>query len=356
MASVLIVEDEVGVSINLEFSLPQLGYSIAASVVDGPSAIEKAAELHPDIVLLDINLQGEMDGITTAERINSEFRIPVVYLTSYPDDETLIRAKLTQPFGYVVKPFGFRELHATLQMALYRKRVEEELLRSNEDLQQFAYAASHDLQEPLRNITLSAQLLSRYMEGRLLPQEQELVDDIVNSTRRMNDLVVGLLSYGRVAHGPRDADRFPSHQAVEAALRNLRPYLEENGACVNYRDLPEVTADRVQVIAVFQNLIANAIKYQNGGPAQIEITAEPHNGHQVFCVSDNGIGIAQRHQTRIFQMFSRLHPKHYPGTGIGLAICKRVVERHGGRIWVESDEGSGSRFFFSLPAAAPHQS
>jgi light-regulated signal transduction histidine kinase (bacteriophytochrome) len=230
-----------------------------------------------------------------------------------------------------------------------RKRMEEELLRSNEELQQFAYAASHDLQEPLRTVTSHGQMLARSLRGKLTEEEQQILNFITAAARRMNGMITGLLDYGRVANQPRIPQVFNAEECVVSAISDLRAYIDEMKALITYDPMPVVTADRQQLCTVFQNLISNAIKYHGEDSPLVRISASQADGSYVFCVADNGIGIAPRHHDKIFQVFSRLHPKAFPGTGIGLAIVKRVVERHGGRIWVESEEGLGSRFYFTLP-------
>ena len=230
-----------------------------------------------------------------------------------------------------------------------RKRMEEELLLSNDELQQFAYAASHDLQEPLRNISAFSELLARQLEGRLGEEESQTLNVITEGAQRMSRLVSGLLDYSRLANQQGTWRTFSSSEAVEAAISNLRMHIDEKRATVTYQDLPFITADRPRLIAVFQNLISNAIKYNHCPNPEVRISAElTAEGHR-FCVADNGIGIAPRHQDRIFKVFARLLPRKHAGTGIGLAICKRVIERHNGRIWVESQEGEGAKFFFTIP-------
>jgi PAS domain S-box-containing protein len=233
-----------------------------------------------------------------------------------------------------------------------RKRMEEELLRSNEELEQFAYAASHDLQEPLRTVISYSQLFARRLQDRLSEPEQQMLGFITDGARRMSALVAGLLDYGRVARQPNNHASFPAREAVDAAITNLQAYISETKATVLCGDLPQVTADRAQLVLVFQNLISNGIKYGNGARPQVRIGEEDTLYGKAFCVADNGIGIAPQHQQRIFGVFTRLHPARFPGTGIGLAICKRIIERHNGRIWVESQEGHGARLYFTLGIAA----
>lgn len=231
-------------------------------------------------------------------------------------------------------------------------RQAQELARSNADLQQFAYVTSHDLQEPLRTITSFAQMISHRYSGQLDADAEEFLAYIVAGAKRMKALIDALLAFSRVVHAEMTPfSRVNLDGAVHWALMNLRAVIEESGASVECADLPSVEADHVQLVQLFQNLISNAIKYAKPGrPPEVRISAVRKGGDWVIEVRDNGIGIEPQHAQRIFGVFKRLHGKDVPGTGIGLAICKRIVEKHGGHIWVESQPDQGSRFFFSLPA------
>lgn len=230
----------------------------------------------------------------------------------------------------------------------------QELERSNADLEQFAYVASHDLQEPLRMVASFTQLLARRYEGRLGPEADEYIGFVVDGARRMQRLLDDLLDYSRVGTRGKSLTATPAATVVDEAIANLRLAIEESGARTIVEPLPLVLGDGAQLVQVFQNLIANAIKFRSEErPPEIRISAEPAGGEYVFTVEDNGIGIEPRHAQRIFIIFHRLDRSgRYPGTGLGLAICKRIISRHGGRIWVESEAGSGARFCFTLRAAA----
>ena len=227
----------------------------------------------------------------------------------------------------------------------------EALRRANDDLSVFAYSASHDLQEPLRNLSLYSQMLQRSYQGRLDPQADEFIGYVVAGAARMSDLVKDLLSYLKVSSGHTSAVRpEPVKAAVDKALSNLQSALTTNRATVMYDDLPHVPVDAVHLQQLFQNLISNAIKYRAAEDPQIRISAMESNGYWCFSVKDNGIGISPQYTSTVFRLFKRLHGHgEYPGTGVGLAICQKIVERHGGRIWVESQPGKGSDFRFTLP-------
>jgi PAS domain S-box-containing protein len=238
-----------------------------------------------------------------------------------------------------------------------RKRAEEaikryaaDLKRSNEELQQFAYVASHDLQEPLRAVASFTQLLSERYKGRLDKDADEFIAFAVGGAHRMQALINDLLSYSRLETRGKPPEPTDSHDALGQALANLGTAIRESVALVTNEDLPTVRADESQLVQLFQNLVGNAIKFRGPEPPRVHVSAVSKGNEWLFSVRDNGIGIAKEYHERIFSIFQRLHSREeYPGTGIGLALCKRIVERHGGTIRVESGPGSGSTFFFTLP-------
>jgi signal transduction histidine kinase len=243
-----------------------------------------------------------------------------------------------------------RQLRRTLEEL---QRTNAELTRSNAALKEFAYAASHDLQEPLRDVARYTQLLQRRYQGRLDADADEFIGFAVDGARRMEALIKDLLAYSRLSTSDQPPAETDSGRAVEQALANLQTAIQESGARILRRVLPVVRADAGQLVQLFQNLISNALKFRGGRPPRVLITARRQEGAWLFSVSDNGIGIDPRHHERIFQIFQRLHTREeYAGTGVGLALCKKIVERHGGRIWVESEVGQGSTFYFTLPGAA----
>ena len=229
-------------------------------------------------------------------------------------------------------------------------RQAEELKRSNSELEQFAYVASHDLQEPLRMISSYTQLLVRRYGDRFDKEAKEFMDYVVDGSSRMKQLIEDILAYSRIGTRGRELAPVESEAALKRALGSLRGSIEASGATVTYEHLPPVNADAVQLAQLFQNLIGNALKFRGAGAPLVRVSATERADAWEFAVSDNGIGIDPEFFGRIFMVFQRLHGKgEYPGTGIGLAICKKVVDRHGGRIWVESRPGAGSTFFFTLP-------
>jgi PAS domain S-box-containing protein len=226
-----------------------------------------------------------------------------------------------------------------------------ELKRSNADLEQFAYVASHDLQEPLRMVASYTQLLAKRYKGKLDADADDFIGFAVEGANRMQRLIQDLLAYSRVTTQGHGFEQVDCHALLEEVLDNLRLAIEESRVVVTSNTLPTVIADGAQLGQLFQNLIGNAIKFRSEEPPRVSVSAEHRTNEWLFSVRDNGIGIDPQYAGRIFVVFQRLHDREeYPGTGIGLAICKRIVERHGGRIWVESKLGEGATFYFTLPA------
>jgi len=238
-----------------------------------------------------------------------------------------------------------------------RKQVERqlaekmtELRQSNEALEQFAHIASHDLQEPLRMVASYTQLLSRRYKGRLDADADEFIGFAVDGTQRMKRLIEDLLTYSRAGRSGLPEKEFQSEDALLEALGNLKTAIEESGAEVTWDALPQITAAELQLVQLFQNLIGNAIKYCGERKPRIHVAAAKNEKEWTFSVADNGIGIDKQYFDRVFVIFQRLHGGgKYEGTGIGLAICKRILQQQGGRIWVESEPGVGSTFYFALP-------
>ena len=237
-----------------------------------------------------------------------------------------------------------------------RKRAEErmaqmltELERSNKELELFAYVASHDLQEPLRMVSSYTQLLARRFEGQLDDKARKYIHYAVDGAVRMQALIDDLLTYSRAGARGKPMEPTASRSALDGATRNLAVRIKETGAVITHDDLPTVRADPAQLLLVFQNLLSNALKFHRADSPSVHVSAQDRGSEWMFSVKDNGIGIEPQHAERVFVIFQRLHTREeYPGTGIGLAICKRIVERHGGKIWLASEPGTGTTFFFTV--------
>ena len=265
-----------------------------------------------------------------------------IVITALRDEKGKLRG-----FGKITRDITERrraEEHLTKTM--------EDLKRSNEELGQFAYVASHDLQEPLRMVASYTQLLAQRYKGRLDSDADEFIAFAVDGCNRMQGLIQDLLSYSRAGANAEPLREISCEGAFEKTLRNLRPTIQDSGATVTHDSLPTIMTDETQLIQVFQNLIANAIKYHGAEPPLVHVSATRNSGNEwVFSVRDNGMGMEPQYFERIFILFQRLHgQKEFAGTGIGLAMCKKIVDRLGGRIWVESQPAKGSTFYFALPA------
>jgi PAS domain S-box-containing protein len=253
---------------------------------------------------------------------------------------------------------GVRTLVSVVRNITERKRTEEELSRtleelkySNAELEQFAYVASHDLQEPLRMVSSYLQLLAKRYQGKLGSDADDFIGFAVDGAKRMQTLINDLLALSRVGTRGKPLTLTSCEEAIEEAIANLQIAIQESAAVITHATLPPVQGDPTQLVQLFQNLLGNALKFRGPEPPCIHVSVR-HAAHEwVFAVCDNGIGIDPKFADRIFVIFQRLHDRSsYPGTGIGLAICKRIIQRHGGRIWVESQTGEGATFYFTLPS------
>src|SRR5579872_2163611 len=248
-----------------------------------------------------------------------------------------------------------RELNASLEQRVAERTAEllesnEALLKSNEDLNQFAYAASHDLQEPLRLVALYSQMLQKKYSDRFDAQDDQYVSYVINGAHRMEILLKDLLAYSQVGSlGDGPAGPVVVSEALRKALLNLQASIDQSQASVTWNGLPTLQAHEIRLVQLLQNLVGNAIKYRGSDRPQVFVNAERQPGEWRFSVKDNGIGIKPEYVQQIFGIFKRLHGSTYPGTGIGLAICERIVKSYGGQIWVESAFGEGSTFYFTLP-------
>ncbi|MFX0155876.1 MAG: ATP-binding protein [Candidatus Hodarchaeota archaeon] len=237
---------------------------------------------------------------------------------------------------------------------ILKKQIEfneimEDLRRSNEDLQQFAYVASHDLQEPLRAIVSFSQLLEDKYKDKLDEDGRDFIHFITSGAKKMNTLIKDLLSYSRITTHAQPSKLNDLENILKDALFNLQEAIKESSALITYDKMPIIKVDKTQFIQLFQNLLSNAIKFRRKEPPKIHIGVKETNDEWLFSIKDNGIGIDSKFFDKLFNIFYRLHTKEeYPGTGIGLPICKKIIQRYGGKIWVESELGKGSTFFFTI--------
>jgi len=312
---------------------------------------------------MDIMLPGKMDGIETATYLN-KLNIPVIYSSAYTEDNIIKRAKKTNPLGYIVKPIRFENAKIAIEMALYknkmRKRLNKEIIerqhafselqKLNEELQHFTFGASHDLQEPLRTIMCFSQLIQEKHASKTYQDIPELTKFIIDAAGRMQDLIDSLLIYSGLSFKEKPFEWVNSKLIIDSAISNLMITVQETN--VNFHidnALPEIFGDKTQLIVLFQNLFSNAIKYCTEDSPSIHVSSENFEDHWCFAIKDNGIGIDTKYQDYIFKLFKRLHQTGtYKGSGLGLVICKKIVSRHGGEIWFESQPGKGTTFYFTI--------
>ncbi len=364
--SVLIVDDDEVNRDILSRQLQRLGFTVIA-VETATEALLNLRQSKFDVALVDL-MMPVMDGLELLEVIRTDAAtssLPVIMMSALDDLDGVSRCMERGAEDYLFKPFEPVLLSARISAALERTRLRvrerertaelehigQELRRSNEDLQQFAYAASHDLQTPLRTITTHLQLLERRLGDRLSEDDRELVNYPVQAAIRMSQLISDLLIYSQVSVENRKLSPVSCEEVLNSTLADLRGQIAEAQAEVTHATLPTVMADAVQLRQLFSNLISNAIKYRAEAPPRIHVGVQEEFNLWHFTISDNGLGIPPEYKDDIFKLFRRLHGQERPGTGLGLAICKRIMERLGGHIWVESEPGAGSTFHFTIPDA-----
>jgi two-component system, sensor histidine kinase and response regulator len=354
------VEDNPDMNDFLRDCLSPAYRTIAA--FDGKEGLATALKVRPHLVLTDV-MMPEMSGeeLLAALRSREEFRdVPVLVVSAKADDPLRVRLLRQGAQDYLTKPFFAEELMVRAKNLLERARFEKELRRANEaltdsnqELERFAFAASHDLQEPLRTVISYLQLLSTRYGGKLDGDADQFITFTVQAAKRMQSLIRDLLTYARVTKSGGDFQTTDCGFVLKQVLDSLENSLVEKKATVTHDPMPAIRADPGQIGQLFQNFISNALKFQEPDAApRIHIGVRRTDTEWEFTVRDNGIGIAREFFPKLFSMFERFHPQsRYAGTGMGLAICKRIVDRHQGRIWLESTPGEGSTFHFTIPLA-----
>jgi two-component system sensor histidine kinase/response regulator len=377
---ILMVDDEPKNLLALEAVLESLGQDLVRAD-SGKEALRSLVKDDFAVILLDVQMP-EMDGFEFAAMIRSREKsryIPIIFLTAVGKTEAeMFRGYEVGAMDYLLKPFApeilrhkvrlLVELHQKsaeilqlnfdlndANLGLERRVAERtaDLLRSNQELDQFAAVASHDLQEPLRTLSTYLQLFRENNHGQFSEEDREFMDVVLDSAKRMRSLINDLLAFSQVGQREPQLQQVDCASLVKKILAMLANVIEETGAKVTVGPLPTVAAEPQLLGQVFQNLIENALKFHVGQGPAVELSCSESAGTWVFEVKDNGIGINPEHFEKIFKLFQRLHTHDdYPGTGLGLSICKKVIERQGGKIWLESVPGQGTAFYFSLPRKA----
>lgn len=359
---ILIVEDELLIAKGLARKLQKLGYAVVDIVSSGDKALEKIAETQPDLVLMDIVIKGEMDGIQTAELIDKHFNIPVIYVTAYADDRTLDRAEQTGSYGYVLKPYKERELHATIKLALRKHQAQLEVQKNLENVQlskeeksRLLSIASHDLRTPLSAIQMSADLLESYDQKLTTDKKIKHFKRIKSAIKNMNQLLEDVLMLSLTESGkmvfkpaPVNVREYCSNLADGfQAILTEKHTLEFNCNCDSEGEL---MLDEKLLNHILGNLLSNAIKYSpEGGTVRFDLIQDSQK--VVFRVRDEGIGLPPEYQEKLFQSYERAaNVGEIKGTGLGLSIVKQAVDLHGGEIGVESEVGKGTTFTVTIPA------
>jgi PAS domain S-box-containing protein len=481
----MIIEDESIIAKDIENILRSYNYNVAGPFSRAEEAIKLINEIKPDLILMDVVLKGEMDGVEAANIINQQISVPIIYLTAYADDITINRIKKTEPYGYFLKPFEEKELYTWIETTLHKfkmeqslkkseqwiksvlkcydlpiiavnkdgevlfinniaqditgfneesisgkklnevlnvfdendsveintlndifgkqtsihkqnhsyiidkdkkrrkiaysiypvsendstsgyiftfnfnennpviespsKHLEAKLAESQKELEQFAYIASHDLQEPLRMIASYVQLLQRRYQGKLDPEADEFIAFAVDGVTMMKSLLNDLLAYSRINTKSTPFENINMTKVIGEVKNKINKIFDSSTYELKYDSMPPIFASESQIKELIYNLLINAIKFNDKEKAEIEMAYTPGADFHSFSIRDNGIGIEKEYANKIFEVFQRLHTHdEYPGTGIGLAICKKIIENHHGRIWIESEPGKGTTFNFTL--------
>lgn len=335
--------------------LRQAGFEVLEAAT-GMEALALATEHNPVLILLDVNLP-DMSGFEVCQRLKKDPRTnttPVLHISaSNVQSYQQVHGLNSGADSYLVEPVDPAVLIATVKAFLRAREAEEALRRSNKELEWFAYRVAHDLSEPLRTVIAHTELLEMQLGGKLDENASQSIRFVVDGAHRMRSFIDDLLRYAQVTHVDREATIIDSEAVLARIIATLEATILDAGAKISHDPLPPVTADP-GLEYVFQNLISNAIKYRREGVApDIRIAAREDADSWLFSVRDNGIGIEQRYQKEVFDIFRRLHGGDIPGNGIGLALCQKIIQSFGGAIWVESEPAVGSTFYFTLPKDPP---
>jgi two-component system, sensor histidine kinase and response regulator len=331
--------------------LKQAGFDVMEAST-GHQSLKLAFEYKPAVVLLDVNLP-DMHGFEVCRRMRTNPALAATTIlhisASSVAEQQQVNGLNTGADGYLIEPLDPAVLVATIKAYLRVRQAESALRRSNEDLERFAYRVTHELNEPLRTITMHGQLLEQRLAGTLDHDALKSFQFLQDGARRMRAFIDDLLRYSQSTHAGSDVRPLDLETLLGEVMNSLNAAIQENGAKITHDPLPLLVSDS-RIEHVLQNLISNAIKYSRKDVTpEIHISAKAEAEQWVFSVRDNGIGIEPKYQGTIFQIFQRLHGKDIPGTGVGLALAQRIVETNAGKMWVESTPGVGSTFYFTIP-------
>jgi two-component system sensor histidine kinase/response regulator len=333
--------------------LTHAGFEVTEAAT-GKGALQIAFEKRLELIVLDVNLP-DISGLEVCRRLKSDpvtAAIPVLHLSaSSTRPDQMVSGLDGGADSYLTEPVDPSVLIATIKALLRARKAEEELRRSNEELRHFAYMVAHEMNEPLRNIGTYVQLLARNYKGKLDDEADEFISFTVSGVKRIQSFIQDVLSFSQATNPDVKFAPVSCDSVLTTSLFGLHRAIEETGAAVTSDALPAVVGNELRLGMVFTNLIGNALKYRGSDPPRIHVGVIRHGDEWLFTVRDNGIGIEEKYWDTIFGMFKRLHGGGSPGSGIGLALSKRIIENHGGRIWVQSEPNRGSTFYFTLPVA-----
>ncbi len=356
--TILIVEEESTVALELQRDLEALGYAVPETSPSGHDAILAATKRHPDLVIMDVRIQEGHDGIAAATLFRTRFDIPVIFLTAHTDDATIQRAKETEPYGYLVKPVTTSELRSTIEIVLYkhkmeqeRKRLQKQLQIANKELASFNYSVSHDLKTPLQGIQMLSKFLFEDHSHELNEKGAGYLLRIKKAASQMEHIIDGLLLLSQVTQSALRCEPVSLTALAREIVADLQELEPNRQVTVMIEEGLTVNGDRRLLERALQNLLGNAWKFtRKTDPAKIEFGKTTREEELVFFIRDNGAGFNMAYKEKLFGAFERLHlASDFEGSGIGLATVQRVIERHNGTIWGEGEEGKGATFFFTIP-------
>lgn len=360
---ILVVEDEIITAMDIKKNLLKLGYLVTSTETSGEAALAAVEKDRPDLIMMDIVLDGEIDGIEAAKVIRNKYDIPIVFLTAYGDEKTVERAKAALPYGYITKPFEPGELRITVELALYKHKMEEAfLIETNRLKNEFLANMSHELRTPLNNIIGFAELMHSGKTGSLTPDQKEYMWDILSSSYHLLRLVNDILTIARAGYGKMEFEEelVDLGKLIHEVTETHKIHIANNGIELSVsidKAIPKLIIDPGKLKQVLYNLLSNAVKFSlHGGKISINARMEDNENVRIE-VQDNGIGISEENIKYLFIPFHQIEggtTKKYQGAGLGLALTRSIVEAQHGHVGVKSKLGEGSTFYVVLPCAPRH--